>query len=293
MTETAPSQDSPQPASDLEVEIPNEPQTAAGERGVVESHTSLEKVVSVALDSANVANRSASVAAASTENLMNAVGEISAITKRARTMSVIVLSISALLLIASAGAFFTVSIQLNSRLKQVNGMLVAVGKRSVELGENIEKLQRVDTLVAELEIQQGGDKIEKIGGKIDAVMTEMKMQASAAATAKPTKAIEPSTQALSTQIRALEAQSQSQSRQIAKLADQVQATRTDLAKVPGLVRGVESLVSGLNEKSRVPAPAGPVVAATVQREREIKADAKGKDFIQYRALQLNATDKPH
>ncbi len=283
MTDSAQPQDSNTAAPALTGEISSD--ADAGEA----SQTSLEKIVTAAIDSAGVANRSASVAAASTENLLVAVGELGVITKRARTVSVIVLSVSAVLLIASAGAFFTVSVQLNSRLQQVNHALTIVTKRAVELGVNMEKLQRLDTLVADLEIQQGADRIEKIGSRMDAALADLKTQLTAVSTAKP---VEPPSTALLAQSKAFEVQAQAQSRQIAKLSDQIQALRADVGKMPGLARGIESAVARPSEKPRAPAPPAAVVVATEKREREIRPDPKGTDYIQYPAPQPDASTKP-
>ncbi len=200
MSDSAQAQGSNISAPEITGEIPSDANASPDADASGASHTSLEKIVTAAIDSAGVANRSASVAAASTENLLVAVGELGVITKRARTVSVIVLSVSAVLLIASAGAFFTVSVQLNSRLQQANQALFIVTKRAVELGVNIEKMQRLDKLVAELEIQQGTDRIEKIGGRVDAALVDLKAQLTAAiSVAKP---VVPSSAAVPAQTRA-------------------------------------------------------------------------------------------
>lgn len=295
MSDTAQAQGSNTSAPGISGAIPSDasasPDADAGEA----THTPIEKVIMAAIDSAGVANRSASVAAASTENLLVAVGELGVITKRARTVSVIVLAVSAVLLIASAGAFFTVSVQLNGRLKQVNHALTIVTKRALELGVNIEKMQRLDALVAELEVQQRADKIEKIGSRMDAALAalaDLKAQLTPAAAEKPLKPVEPPSTVVLAQIRAFEAQAQAQSRQIAKLSDQIQALRVEVGKMPGLVRSIESPLARPSEKPRAPAPPAPVAVATEKREREIRPDPKGADFIQYPAPQQDASTKP-
>ncbi|MCX7144364.1 MAG: hypothetical protein NT123_25700, partial [Proteobacteria bacterium] len=85
----------------------------------------LDELVAVVLDSAGVANRSASIAASSTESLLTAVGDLNKVISRARIMSAIVLGAAALSIVAAAGALFAVSVQLSSRLAQTNATLLA------------------------------------------------------------------------------------------------------------------------------------------------------------------------
>lgn len=290
----------------IEAEIPTDPPGHGAGNPETTGHTSFDKIVETVLNSAGVANQSASLAATSTENLLNAVGDLNAITSRARVTSMVVLFTSALLLAASAGAFFTVSVQLNSRLTQTNSTLAIVAKGAGNLNADLEKWKRLDKLI-EMEGQKTSEKIEKLETKIDTAISDLKKQATVAPAQpeKSNKQEELRNKALTDLIRNLETQTQSQARMIAKLTEQVQVSRAEVSKILGAVRSVDIQIANLHEKQRSapPAPQPPPVAhmiaqppvasiATQVREREKSPTQKNKDYIQYRAPETESQPSP-
>ena len=293
--------------SAIEADIPfDSPEHGAGNPETT-GHTSFDKIVETVLNSAGVANQSASLAATSTENLLNAVGDLGAITSRARVTSMVVLFTSALLLAAAAGAFFTVSVQLNSRLTQANSTLAIVAKGAGNLNADLEKWKRLDKLIEEMEGQKTSENIEKLETKIDTAISDLKKQATVAPAQpeKSNKQEELRNKALTDLIRNLETQTQSQARMIAKLTEQVQVSRADVSKILGAVRSVDSQIANLHEKQRSappapqPAPVAHMIAqppvasiATQVREREKPPTQKNKDYIQYRAPETENQPSP-
>ena len=286
MSETEKSANNEVTSPGLEAEIPTDhpdnPDNMSGKAG----QTSFEKVMEAALDSAGVANRSAGLAAASTENLLNAVGNLEAVTARARMTSMIVLFTSTLILVASAGVFFTVSAQLNRRLTEANSTLTVMTKRAVDLKADLDKLKQLDTLIAELEAQKSNENFEKMGSKIDIALSELKKQLASPPISpeKSSKSEEIRHKALMDQIRNVEMQSQSQGRIIAKLAEQFQASRGEASKILGSMRAVDEQLARLHEKQQlapVPARAPLASVAAPSREREKQLESKNKDYIQY------------
>ena len=278
-------------------------------------HTSFEKIVEAVLNSAGVANQSAVLAATSTENLLNAVGDIGAITSRARVTSMIVLFTSAVLLAAAAGAFVTVSVQLNGRLTQANSTMAAVAKGAGMLNEDLEKWKRLDKIIEELDGHKTLESIESIGAKLDLALAELTKQATASPPQpeKSNKQEELRNKELVDQIRKLEMQNQSQARMLVKLTEQVQVSRAEVSKLLGAVRSVDSQITNLHERQRSapPAPQLPVASITPtpaisrptpqpptpgitsqDRERKKDPDPKNKDYIQYRAPDTENPPKP-
>ena len=230
--------------------------------------------------------RKAGLAAASTENLLNTVGNLGGITSRARMTAMIVIFTSALFLVAAAGAFFSASVQLNRRLIEANSTLTAIAMRAVDLSAELKNLKRQDTLIGELEAQKSVDNFEKIAIKIDVALAELKKQSAATSnpTEKSSKQEEMRHKALSDQIRYVEMQTQSQGRVLAKLAEQLQSSRADVSKILGTVRAVDDQLAKLHEKQQLAPPTLRTPLASVAlppREREKQAESKNKDYIQY------------
>ena len=311
--EKTPTENTAPPAIEAEVPLAFSENDAGNPEST--GHTSFEKIVEAVLNSAGVANQSAVLAATSTENLLNAVGDIGAITSRARATSMIVLFTSAVLLAAAAGAFVTMSIQLNGRLTQANSTMAAVAKGAGVLNENLEKWKLLDSIIEKIDGHKTSESIESIGTKLDLALSELTKQAPASPPQpeKSHKQEELRNKALTDQIRNLEMQIQSQARMLVKLTEQVQVSRAEVSKLLGAVRSVDSQITNLHERQRSapPAPQLPVASITPtpaisrltpqpptpgitsqDREREKQPDPKNKDYIQYRAPDTENPPKP-
>ena len=283
-------------ASGVEASFSRAAVDAPGSRPGVASNASLDTLVSVVLDSAGVANRSASIAASSTESLLTAVGDLGKVVARARMTSIFVLGVAALSIVAAAGALFSITVQLSSRLTQTNATLLAVGKRAVEMNTGIEYLKHIETTLAEIASKQGSDQFQKLEAKIDATLTEIRKpvavtQAEKPPVEKPAKQNDERYQALLTQIKALDAQAQAQTRSIARMSELIAASKAELSKTMGIARNVEIQLANFNERQRPPAQV-PAPSAPAPREREKPPEQKSKDYIQYSAPQPDKSDKP-
>ena len=249
---------------------------------------SLDALVTVVLDSAGVANRSASIAASSTESLLTAVGYLGKVTERARMGAAIVLGAAALSIVAAAGALFAVSVQLGSRLTQTNATLLAVGKRAVQMNTGIENLGRIETVLAEVAKKPETDRLQKLEEKLDAALSETRRPIGAAPMEKPAKQDDARHQALLTQMKALEAQTQTQARAITRMTEQIAASRADLSKTMSIARGVETTLASFGEKQRL---AGAAPNPPAPREREKPAELRLKEFIHYPAAQADKGER--
>ena len=269
-----------EPTNELVAEISENNTPSSGQTEQTKK-TSLETIVEAVLGSATVANKSAEVASASTEMLLDAVGDLTTVAKGARTANIALLSACGLLLIASAGALFTVSIQLNNRLNQANTLLARLANKSTELTANLETLQRFDGLLENVEGEKSSDKVEKMSLNIDAILGEIKKPPVAAAlpVEKSQKSVEISNQAVTSQMRALESKIQSQTLQITTLNTTIQSMRGDLAKLPVIEKAVSSMTSKLVEISA--SPKKPATASNLEQDR-LRSD-RTADYIKYRA----------
>ncbi len=314
MNENPMNPDSSPPA--LEAAIPLTTTGSGTDTHESEGQTSLQQIVEAVLDSAGVANRSATLAANSTETLLNAVGDLGAINARARFNFIVVLFTTALLLAASAGAFFTVSVQLNSRLTQANNTQSILAAGANDLKEDLANLKRLDKLIDEIENLKTSENIEKLETKVDLAISEFRKQKAGDPPLpdKSNKEEQLRNKAVADQVRNLETQLQSQSRLLTKLREELQASRSEVskisgevqtsrgevAKILGAVRAVDSQVANLNEKHRAPVAApfpiateAPVAVSLPSpvRDREKTQQQKNKDYIQYRAPDLDSQTK--
>ena len=242
------------------------------------NETSFDAVITRVLDASDVANKTASIAATSTEHLIDAVDELRASTVKARMHAVVVLGVTGFLMLAAVGVFTVMALQLQGRLDSADTTIMAVGKRVVSLNASIGTLKEMETVLEKFsERQAKQDKaLEKMLPQMETGMAEVRKAVTdlAEKSAKPAPKAEadPRIAALQSQLKVLEPQLQAQARATAKLAEQVTAMQTNLAKINGVSRDVETLLK--MEKQRVvvapppPAPApAPVAAAVVEKEK--------------------------
>lgn len=242
--------------------------------------TSLEAIVEAVLGSASVANKSADLASASTERLLDAVGDLNTISKRAKATNIALLSICCLLLIASAGAFFTLSIQLNSRLGQANSILNRISNKSSEISVSLESLKRFDAFLEHAETEKSSDRVERIDAKIDSIISEIKKTPPPVTSIaeKSQRALELSNQALSSQIRGLENRIHAQTLQISALSATIQSMRSELTRLPALEKALVLMSTPAPTPQSIKKPAN-----NPNIEVERARPERNTDYIRYRA----------
>jgi uncharacterized coiled-coil protein SlyX len=280
-------------------ESPPNALTAADEVAVVKE-TSFDTVITRVLDASDVANKTASIAADSTGQLIAATGAMRDAAQKAHMHSIIVLGISGFALIAAVGVFTLMALQLQARIESADATVLAVGKRVVQLNSGIGSIKQIEEIIEKINERQQGQAVamEKLVPRLDTGMAELRKtiteQAEKAAKTptpppqQPPQA-DPRVLALQAQIKALEPQLQAQARATAKLADQLAAMQANLAKINGVARNVETLISMEKQKpvavSPVPvaAPAAaPVVApvAAAPKEKE-RVERPNPSFVRY------------
>ena len=243
------------------------------------SESSLQKLVTVVLDSASVANRSASVAATSTENLLNAIGDLTQVTKTARTNAWAIIGTSVVCGLFAIGTFIWASASLSGRLVQTDQTLQMAGKRVGELNTGVERLQRIETL---LESQAGPNlsavdsRIASLEERIESLISQIRngpaQKAVTATAAQP----DDRPRALLHQIRSLESALQVQSKNIVRLSEQVTGVKAELTTLSRATSNIETQLAqdqARNQQRTVSQPA--------TRIRDRREDARNPDFIQY------------
>ena len=115
---------------------------------------SLEALVSVVLDSAEVANKSANVAASSTGTLNAGIEKLNAAARKNARNSLVILGVCGLFLIIGAMLFAFMTTKLNSRIGQVDAMLLAVGKRVLEMDSGVDALGEMQSTLDKFNVDQ-------------------------------------------------------------------------------------------------------------------------------------------
>ena len=115
---------------------------------------SLEALVSVVLDSAEVANKSANVAASSTGTLNAGIEKLNAAARKNARNSMVILGVCGMFLIIGAMLFAFMTTKLNSRVGQVDAMLLAVGKRVLEMDSGVDALGEMQSTLDKFNIDQ-------------------------------------------------------------------------------------------------------------------------------------------
>ena len=233
------------------------------------NETSFDAVITRVLDASDVANKTASIAATSTEHLIDAVDELRASTVKARMHAVVVLGVTGFLMLAAVGVFTVMALQLQGRLDSADSTIMAVGKRVVSLNASIGTLKQMEASLEKFNERQDEQvkAMEKMMPQLETGMADL-----AGKSAKPAAKVEadPRIAALQAQLKALEPQFQAQARATAKLAEQVTAMQANLAKINGVSRDVETLLRMEKQRAVVvtsPPPVAPVVLAPIEKEK--------------------------
>ena len=244
-----------------------------------QSESSLQKLVTVVLDSASVANRSASLAATSTENLLNAVGDLGQVMQTARTNAWVIIGTSVVCGLFAIGTFIWASGSLSSRLVQADETLQMAGKRVGELNAGVERLIRIETL---LESQTGPNlpavdaRLAGLEGRIESLMGEIRKGSAQKPAAVAPAHADDRQQALLNQIRSLESALQAQSKNMVRLSEQVAGVKSEMASLSRATTNLES--QWAQDQARNPQR---TAAQPASRIRERREDTRNPDFIQY------------
>jgi hypothetical protein len=114
----------------------------------------LESLMAIVLDAAEVANRSASTVAATGNQLFKAADTLAKNNRSSNIQAKLVLALTGTVLVGAAVAFSFMTMQLNEKVEQVDAMLLAVGKRAVDLKARLEAMDDINATLAELSLKQ-------------------------------------------------------------------------------------------------------------------------------------------
>lgn len=114
----------------------------------------LESLMSIVLDAAEVANRSAAAVATTGGHVNKAAEKLIDGAKRTSMQAKLILGITGAILVGTAGVFSFMSVQLQNKVVQLDEMMLAVGKRAVDLKRRMESMDDIRTALEELKLAQ-------------------------------------------------------------------------------------------------------------------------------------------
>lgn len=212
-----------------------------------------EKLSDLVLDSAEVANKSAEHANLITQGLLR---EVNSTTENFNTVTgemqkngkLLAIIVGAIMLI-SVVFFSVMGIRMISRINQLDTMLLAVGKRAVELNAGLAALDSLNQKMTELaDKQEGLTKSQSaLDTRINTALKESEkvVQQVPAATAKQVAA---NGDALVKQVQAINSKLQAQSSAVQKLGDEVKSLKGSVGDVNNLKKDVQALVTLQKER---------------------------------------------
>jgi methyl-accepting chemotaxis protein len=208
-----------------------------------------QSLAQVVLDSADLATKSAEAAASASSALRKTTAEFKELTDAGHKKARLLLAITGGVLVISLIFFLIMGVRLVSRINQLDAMLMAVGKRVVELNAGMESLEGVNQSVKELASQQVAltKSQGQIEGRIDASLkqSESLVQKVPTETAKQVAA---SSDSVIRQVQGINAKLQSQASAVQSLGNEVKSLKSAVGNVDGLKRDVEALVTLQKER---------------------------------------------
>ncbi len=271
----------------------------------------LESLMGIVLDAAEVANRSASAVATTGGHVNRAAEKLIEGAQRQSMQAKLVLGIAGAVLVGSAGLFSFMSVQLQNKVAQVDEMMLAVGKRAVDLKRRMETMDDIHTALEDLKLAQENTQSvqqaieERIARLQDTPRPPPKPEPEPKAAAAPKKA-EPSPEMLAArkaeaqakaeaaraeaakaeaankqllqQLTTLDGMLKDQAKAVKDLSGQFGALQGSVANVDGVRKDVEALAA--QQRLREKELAQELAAEKARREKELKD--KDRELIRER-----------
>ena len=235
-------------------------EAAAAPNDKAEEDAELAEMRSTMLDSAQLANRAAGMAAKAAGDMHGATTQLIESSTGQKTYLIIVLAVFGLLMVLSMSVFAFMSFRLQQRVIQADAMLLAVGKRVIAMDESLELFKGHGEALREVASKQDAitSQLTKIELRLDDVVRTVQLATDAVT--KPAAGADPKAPDVGKMLKDLDGKLQSQATAITNLSTQLRSVQAPApARVdPAAVRKeAEALVRQLKaaEASVKPPPA--------------------------------------
>ena len=198
----------------------------------------LEGIKMLALDSAELATRSANLATHAGEHMRSVIVKLEAAQTKQRKHTLIIVGVAGGLMMIAAMVFSGMAISLKSRINQLDTMVSAVGKRIGELDDSMEMVGSVNEALQEMVGKQQG--IADAQSKLEARIGES-IKSSQGVPEETAKQLDAKNQILAKQVQSLDGRLQAQANAIKAMSNIMQNVQGSLTDTNGLKREMEAL----------------------------------------------------
>jgi hypothetical protein len=208
-----------------------------------------QALAQVVLDSAHIATKSATAAAAASRDMHAATGEFRTLTETGHKKALILLGATGGLLIICLIFFLTMGVRMNSRINQLDSMMLAVGKRVVDLNAGLESLDVINKSIESLTAQQVEQ--AKTQGQLETRINEALKKSETMVQGVPgetAKQVAATSDNLLKQVQGINSKLQTQAGAVQALGTEVKALKGAVGNVDKLNRDVEALVTLQKER---------------------------------------------
>ena len=205
----------------------------------------LEGIKMVALESAELATRSANLAVGAGENMKKATHNLEELMKLNKKQHQILLAIACGLMFITALVFATSIFSLKSRITQMDAMLASLSKRVVELNDSIELVGSVNEGLQEMVSKQ--DDMTKMQSSLETRLADA-IKKSESVPERTAQQVGEKGQVLADQVKSLESRFVQQSRAMNALASQVTGLKGAVGETGGFKKEMETLASLQKER---------------------------------------------
>jgi len=220
----------------------------------------------VLMDSAELASRVANVAADAGVDLRVASNKLTMSYEQQRKLLMLLIAIFGGLMIVACGVFAAMAWRLQSRVTQLDTMVLAVGKRVVGMDASMESVGAVQQALQELLVKQ--EAMTGLQSKIDARLEEA-IKSTQGVPELTAKQIDGKTQEMKKQVEMLDGKLQAQANVLKTLSGQMKGLQGSVTDASGLRRELEAQQRQQRERQAAEAAAGNAnVAAARNRDRD-------------------------
>ena len=248
----------------------------------------LEGIKMVALESAELATRSANLAVGAGENMKKATHNLEELMKVNKKQHQIMLGIAGGLMFVTAIIFGTSIFTLKSRINQMDAMLASLSKRVVELNDSMEMVGSVNEGLQAMVAKQ--DDITKMQGSLETRLNEAIKQ-SESVPEKTAQQVGEKGQALAAQVKSLEGRFVQQSKALNALANQVGGLQGAVGETGTFKKEMEALARLQKERQAAENAVTAKAAASANAANQAaQAAAKQRErMVQYPRAQQETT----
>ena len=213
-------------------------------------HKQFNNLSSAVLDAAEVANRSAEMANRVGSDFERQMAQLSAVALTTRKINMILIGATTGVMLITLIVFAVLSARMSSRVSQLDEMLLAVGKRAVELNAGMVALDSVNAYMKDLTAKQGS--MVDVQAQVEAKINDALKKSESLMQNMPNKAAQQITSAstaLTREVQSINGKLQQQAKAVQTLGEEVKELKSGMSNVSALKRDVQALV--VIQKDRV------------------------------------------